>query len=112
MKLDHAHGPCVGIGKYGLSTKIGDYLPVFVCDLIQGFVPGNALEFTFALGAPPFERMQNAQRGIYPLRIVTDLYADRATGEGVRRITLYRNRSPVFYAHQETARIRAIMGAH
>jgi hypothetical protein len=62
VELHNTHGPCIGIGQYGLVAEIGSDLFVLADNRVQGLVPGDAFKLACALGSHPFQGVQDTQR--------------------------------------------------
>src|SRR6516165_5510596 len=80
-------------------------------DCFEGFVPADAPELSGPFRSGALERIEHSIRAVDPRFIVVDFDAQPSAGEGVLRISTYRDRTSIFHHHQHRASIRAIMWA-
>src|SRR5580704_19669799 len=68
-EVQQSHGAGVTVGQNGLGAEIVRRAFQPGGDGIQGFVPGNSLEFSFAFRASSLLRIEQAVRRVFALQI-------------------------------------------
>ncbi len=81
-------------------------------DGVEGFVPGDALEAAFALGADAALGIEQAVGGVFALQVLRHFAAEEAAGDGVGRVAAQFGAVAVFDGDQEGAGVRTIERAH
>ena len=108
--LDKPQSARVREGQDGLAAPLGDDAAPPMGDLLDGGVPAHPLEAPLALGAHAPERREDARGSIESLRVVVNLAADDAAGEGMRRVAGHRGDPALLHGDGERALRRAIVG--
>ncbi len=73
----------VGVGQDRLGTVGVRHRPEPFGDLVEGLLPGDALETALALPAHALQGVQDALGAVDPLQVAVHLGAEEAPGEGV-----------------------------
>src|SRR5262249_39703140 len=86
--MDEPHAARAEIGPDRLGADLADDAAEPLGDLVEGLVPGDALEGSGALGSASAHRVQQTIRRLAVGDVVVDLVAQDAARERMRRIAL------------------------
>ena len=101
------------VGRHDRQLHVAplDAGAVFRRDGVEGFVPGDAGEAAFALGAGTLHGVEEAIGVVFALKVLGDLGAEEAASDRVIRVTAHAFAFAVFDGDEDGAGIRAIESA-
>src|SRR5262249_35126023 len=108
-RLELAHRPAIAIGKDRLRAvgRAGDLVEP-ACDGVDGVIPGDALESSFALLADPFQRVEQSIDAVDPVKISGHLLAEESAREGMVGVASQLHGDAAPDCHEHAARVGAV----
>jgi len=112
VAVDDAHVPGIRVWQYSLRTELGGNRLHPGGHFIQSFLPIDRYEFAGTFRADVPERGGDSFGRVDMLGKVAGLLADKAVSEGMIRVTLDGDDTPVLDLDQQTASVGTIFGAN
>ena len=111
VTLHQPHGTGIGIGQDRLGTILRNDLLPAGADPLHRLVPADRRKMSAPLGTGPQQWSGQTLRRMHGLLVLPHLAADQPLGNRMVRVSLDLNHLVVFNGYQQTAGIRAVIGA-